>query len=192
MIKGNHTIKVGGQYQDAYTKSRRDRAHTSLYFYYGGSSNSAQVTDLNELLLGLANGAGRSFGVTNRHIFQKSVGLYVQDSWKVKPNFTLEAGVRWDVAGALGERDNIGANFLPDDPKADPTTGFVSLAAHPLYNVDKNNFGPRVGFAWDVFKNGKTVLRAGYSLNYDLANFGTIATPPPYSNMWRGTLPCSF
>jgi hypothetical protein len=186
MIKGNHTIKVGGQYQDAYTKSRRDRAHSALYFYYGGSSNSAQVTDLNQLLLGLASGAGRSFGVTNRHIFQKSVGLYVQDSWKVKPNFTLEAGVRWDVSGALGERDHIGANFLPDDPKAD-ANGFVSLADHPLYNVDKNNFGPRVGFAWDVFKNGRTVLRAGYSLNYDLANFGTIAAPQTYFNMWSGT-----
>jgi hypothetical protein len=196
MIKGNHTIKVGGQYQDAFTKSRRDRAHTSLYFGYDnttgyylgtyGDAESLRVATLNELLLGVASSAGRSFGVTNRHIFQKSLGLYVADSWKVKPNFTLEAGVRWDVAGALGERDNLGANFLPDSPKAD-ADGFVSLAKQPLYGVDKNNFGPRVGFAWDIFKNGKTVLRSGYSLNYDLPNFGTIAAPQTYFNMWGGT-----
>jgi len=200
MIKGNHTIKIGGQYQDAYTKSRRDRAHSALYFYYLGNyadtpaygitgnmvGESGRVAALNELLLGVSNFAGRSFGVTNRHIFQKSVGLYVQDSWKVKPNFTLEAGVRWDVSGALGERDNLGSNFLPDSPKAD-ADGFVSLSKQPLYNVDKNNFGPRVGFAWDVMKNGKTVLRAGYSLNYDLPNFGTLAAPQTYFNMWSST-----
>ena len=106
---------------------------------------------LNELLLGLTEDSGRSFGVTDRHIFQNSVGLYVQDSWKVKPNFTLELGVRWDVAGASGEKNNLGANFLPGDPNAD-SGGFVSLAKQPLYGVDKNNFGPRVGFAWDMFE----------------------------------------
>src|SRR6266480_2690356 len=198
-IKGNHTIKIGGQFQDAYTKSRRDRARTALSFYYRGNYydyyyaandphhfESARVTALNELLLGLADDAARSFGVTNRHIFQKSLGLYVQDSWKVKPNFTLEAGVRWDVAGALGERDNLGANFLPDSPQTN-ANGFVTLAQQPLYGVDKNNFGPRVGFAWDLFKNGKTVLRAGYSLNYDLPNFGTIHAPQTFFNMWTGT-----
>jgi hypothetical protein len=201
MIKGNHTIKVGGQYQDAYTKSRRDRAHAEMSFYYHGSyydqlyyhpdlpsnmiGESGRVASLNELLLGLADESGRSFGVTNRHIFQKSLGLYVQDSWKIKPNFTLEAGVRWDISGALGERDNLGANFLPDDPKAD-AAGFVSLAKQPLYKPDKNNFGPRVGIAWDIFKNGKTVLRIGYSLNYDLPNFGTLHAPQTYFQMWTG------
>lgn len=202
MIKGNHTIKVGGQYQNAYTKSRRDRARSNLSFYsygfyycatygacdpsFGGVSQSNPVAALNELLLGLAEDSGRSFGVTNRHIFQKSLGLYVQDSWKVKPNFTLEFGVRWDVAGALGEKDNLGANFLPDSPKAD-AQGFVSLSKQPLYGVDKNNFGPRIGFAWDIFKNGKTVLRSGYSLNYDLPNFGAIHAPQTYFNAFSGT-----
>jgi outer membrane receptor protein involved in Fe transport len=201
-IKGNHTIKVGGQYQNAYTKTRRDRSRSDLSFYYYGFyycayynlcnsafanvSQSDHVAALNELLLGLAEGSGRSFGVTNRRIFQKSLGLYVQDSWKVKPNFTLELGVRWDVAGALGEDKHLGANFLPDDPKAD-ANGFVSLAQRPLYNVDKNNFGPRVGFAWDIFKNGKTVLRGGYSLNYDLPNFGTLHAPQTFFNGWTGT-----
>jgi outer membrane receptor protein involved in Fe transport len=202
MIKGNHTIKVGGQYQDAYTKSRRDRARSNLSFYsygfsycasygacpsqFAGESQSNPVAALNEILLGLAEDSGRSFGVTERHIFQKSLGLYVQDSWKVKPNFTLEAGVRWDVAGALGEHDDLGSNFLPNDPKAD-ANGFVSLKQQPLYKVDKNNFGPRVGFAWDVRHNGKTVVRAGYSLNYDLPNFGTLHAPQTYFNAWSGT-----
>ena len=137
-------------------------------------------------MLGLADEASRSFGVTHRRIYQKSLGLYVQDTWKVKPNFTLEAGVRWDVAGALGEAQNQGSNFLPDDPKAD-ADGFVSLAQQPLYKVDKNNFGPRVGFAWDLFNNGKTVVRAGYSLSYDLPNFGTIHAPQTFFNAWTGT-----
>jgi hypothetical protein len=201
-IKGNHTIKIGGQFQDAYTKSRRDRARSGLGLYYYGftscaasgncGSQFAKVTEsnpvaaLNALLLGLSDSDSRSFGVTNRRIFQKSLGLYVQDSWKMKPNFTLELGARWDVSGALGEAKNQGANFLPDDPKAD-ANGFVSVAARPLYNTDKNNFGPRAGFAWDIFGKGRTVLRVGYSLNYDLPNFGSIAAPQTYFQMWSGT-----
>jgi hypothetical protein len=202
-IKGNHTIKIGGQFQRAMTKTRRDRARSDLSFYsygfyycatyyvcpseFNGVTQANHVAALNELLLGLVEGSGRSFGVTTRHIFQNSLGLYVQDSWKMKPNFTLELGVRWDVSGALGEKNDLGANFLPG-PKAD-SGGFVSLSKQPLYGVDKNNFGPRVGFAWDVLKNGKTVVRAGYSLNYDVPNFGALHAPQTYlpGSSWSGT-----
>ena len=201
-VKGNHTIKVGGQYQNAYTKSRRDRSRSDLSFYYygfyycatygacnaglAGATQDNHVAALNELLLGLADESGRSFGVTDRRIFQKSLGLYVADTWKVKPNFTLELGVRWDVAGALGEDKNQGANFLPGNPNAD-ADGFVSLSKRPLYDPDRNNFGPRVGFAWDVFNNSKTVVRGGYSLGYDLPSFSAIHAPQTYSTMWANT-----
>src|SRR5438876_4605250 len=90
MIKGNHTIKVGGQYQDAFTKSRRDRAHAELSFYYNGFYNCSlrgscnysfyyldqgnHVAVLNELLLGLSVQSGWSFDVTDRHLVQKSLG----------------------------------------------------------------------------------------------------------------------
>ncbi len=204
-IKGNHTIKLGGQYQNAYTKSRRDRARSDLSFYsYGfyycayattcnpafasvGQSN--HVAALNELLLGLTDGSSRVFGVTDRRISQKALGLYVQDSWKVKPSFTLELGVRWDIASALGEAQDQGSNFLPDDPKAatsGPNVGFVTLSQQPLYKKDKNNFGPRVGFAWDLYKNGKVVLRGGYSLNYDLPIFSTLHAPQTFITAWSG------
>ena len=63
----------------------------------------------------------------------------------------------------------------------------MSLTQQPLYDVDKNNFGPRVGFAWDMLNNGKTVVRSGYSLNYDLPNFGTLDAPQTYFNIWNGT-----
>ncbi len=85
------------------------------------------------------------------------------------------------MPGALGEKNNLGANFLPGSSKAD-ADGFVSLSKQPLYGIDKNNFGPRVGIAWDVFKNGKTVIRSGYSLNYDLPNFGCSSCSPDLSS----------
>ncbi len=211
-VKGSHTLKLGGQYQNAYSKTRRDRGRPGLYFgtygiyycayyavcdpgflgVYGFTDAQQDVASLNQLLLGLLTGSGRSFGVSPRRIFQHSAGFYIQDSWKVKPNFTLELGLRWDIVGALGEANNLGDNFLPGDPLADPATGFVSLADQSLYEKDANNLGPRVGFAWDIFGSGKTVLRGGYTLNYDVPNFGTIHAPQTFLSLFSGARAGAF
>ena len=155
-IKGNHTIKIGGNFQKAYTNSLRNRARTGLGIgYYAGNISTDPVQDaVEELLLGKADFASRNFGDTHRHLYQSSVGFYAQDDWKILPRFTLSYGLRYDLNGSLNEQDNIAANFIPG-------RGLVQVGQgiDRLYDRDLADLGPHAGFAWDVFGNGKTALR---------------------------------
>jgi outer membrane receptor protein involved in Fe transport len=121
--------------------------------------------------------------------------LYVQDSWKVRPRLTLNLGLRWEYFGPQRSRDpNLESNFYfgaGSNIELQSGTGQVLLTsdkANPvggLWKKDWHDFGPRVGFAWDVFGNGKTSLRGGYGLGWD-PNFGNVTfnviqNPPNYS-----------
>ncbi|HEV7512094.1 MAG TPA: TonB-dependent receptor [Candidatus Acidoferrum sp.] len=192
-VKGNHSIKLGGNVQTAYTNSLRNRARSGFLIYGSypsttcstlGATDSyitSRCANLEQLLLGKVDDATRNFGNSHRHITQKSFGVYVSDDWKLKPNITLTAGLRYDLNGALSEKNNLGSNFFPD-------RGLVALGQgiNRLYNLDKTDFGPRAGIAWDIFGNGKTALRAGYSLTYDVANFAAIAAPYTFSGARAG------
>jgi len=85
------------------------------------------------------------------------LGFFAQDSWRIKPNLTLNYGVRYDV------------ELVPTAP---PLNG-LSAAAYRALGItnsipqDNNNVAPRIGLAWDPWKNGKTVVRASYGLFYD-------------------------
>jgi outer membrane receptor protein involved in Fe transport len=168
-IKDKHTVKVGGNFQRATTYSVRNRARTTLEFTTGTGD---PVDSIVGMLLGRADYAARSFGSTVRHLNQNSLGFFVSDDWKLSPRFTVTLGLRYDVSGAVGEQDNLAANFFPD-------RGLVNLGQgiDKLYNTDKNNVGPRAGFAWDIGGNGKTALRGGYALSYDIGNFAAVHAP---------------
>jgi hypothetical protein len=175
-VKGNHTVKLGGNFQRAYTNSLRNNARTGMllgYFTYNAPISGDPIQDsIEELLLGKADNANRAFGDTHRHLVQNSVGFYIQDDWKIKPRLTVTFGLRYDIFGNLRDRSNVAANFFPGQ-------GLVQVGhgIDRLYDVDYKDFGPRLGFAWDIFGTGKTALRGGYSLAYDVPNFATLASP---------------
>ena len=182
-VKGNHTIRIGGNFQHAYTNSLRNFArsgfdefgYASVASYVSPSAADDPTTDaIAELLLAKSDFASRNFGDTHRYFYQNSVGFYGQDDWKIKPRLTVTFGLRWEINGALSEKNNQAVNFLPP-----PGPGFVQVGhgIDRLYNLDLHDLGPRAGFAWDVFGTGRLAVRGGYSLTYDVADFATMAAP---------------
>jgi hypothetical protein len=188
--KGTHGFKFGGNYQYASTFSLRNRARTGLF-----SFQTDFETLIDQLLTGRLDEASRSFGDTSRHLYQPSMGLFFQDEWKVTPRVTVSYGLRWDINGALGDADKNASNFFPCAPP-EPTvcapTGFpnglvqLQQGFSRLYNLDLKDFGPRAGLAWDVFGNGKTALRIGYAMAYDVANFAAISAPYSFQGARAG------
>jgi len=149
-----------------------------------------------------------------RHWRNWEVGAYVQDDWKVSRQLTLSLGLRYDLFTRHTELNGLTTTFLkgpgknliddittgagqikdastpcPGNPRA-PLAGACGLGgfapSSTLGRGDHNNFGPRIGFAWDVFGDGRASLRGGFGLSYE----GTLYNPlsntrwnPPYYSL---------
>ena len=107
-----------------------------------------------------------------------TLGFYVQDDLRVTPTFTLNVGLRYEFTTQFEEIRGNGAALR--DIQRDPA---VTLGI-PFLNPSRRNLGPRFGFAWDIQGDGKTALRGGFGLLYDIGTFGsallvgTTGTPP--------------
>jgi len=181
-IRGRHTIKFGGEYHRYDIQSFNDNLERGIL-----DVNSTTITGdpVIDNLIAFYQGSfftSADAGNTHRFTFNNGLSFFAQDDIRVRPNFTLNLGLRWEYFGPLGEKHNLLSNF---DASGNLVLVGSSTLPH-LYNRDLNNFGPRIGFSWNVLRN--TVVRAGYGLYYDylpqnnlIANFTTsagVATNP--------------
>lgn len=93
--------------------------------------------------------------------------FYAQDTWKFRPNFTIDLGLRWEFK--LTPKSDGRPILAPDKSVvigAAPAND-IKFVEKKLFNNDLNNFSPSIGFAWDPLKDGKTSIRANYRLAYD-------------------------
>ena len=97
--------------------------------------------------------------------------FYVQDNWRLRPNLTLDFGLRWEIKNS--PRSVNGSIILRPDQDihigATPSTT-LTWVEQELHDDDVNNFGPSIGIAWDPFGTGKTSVRANYRIAYDRMN----------------------
>jgi Carboxypeptidase regulatory-like domain len=214
-VKGKHTGRFGGNIIRRQLNLFRPLAGKG-YFANAGDGNGGccgvapgtghvnTSYEVSDLLAGFVDGYahGTTFGMVGTRTWEN--GFFAQDDYRVSPRLTLNLGLRYDILTWPVEVLNRQANF-------DLVTGALVVAgsngaSRNLIPNDYHNFGPRLGFAYQLTKDGKTVVRGGYGLFYFLDRGGIsnqLAQNPPfagtngvsYAQGWRitlsGALPCS-
>lgn len=181
VVKGSSTYKFGGDYrvrQNSNYDGGRNNGTKGNYQYgttdsgfvsgnYNGIGPNDTGSSLANFLLGYQPGfVGR--GDPGGPYFQssKEMAFFVQNDWKTSSDLTLNLGLRYDIFTAPTERFDRQSNFNPAT-KTIQMAGENAPGGRDLANTDKNNFGPRIGFAYSGFKSDKTlVLRGGYGIVY--------------------------
>ncbi len=191
--KGSHTLKIGGAYQhlpyydDVLGNPNGTWTFATDQFFDGSPASIANLKSPTQFTA--------SFPPLTRNIKDDYWQSYVQDEWKPRSNLTLNLGLRYDVQTGIFN-EGLSMSIYP---RPLPYVNFASRG-------DKNNVAPRIGLAWDLNNDGRSVLRAGYgNVYHDILGSWSVGTEvttlrqtsilvrnPPYPDPYQGKDPLTF
>jgi trimeric autotransporter adhesin len=198
--RGKHNLRFGGDYRRI-LQSYKSAKNAEGSFIFTGFETSAFVPgavqpvndtgyDFADFLLGLPQQTSLQTGTNSYDFASNSFDLFAQDDYRIFAKLSLNLGFRYEYNGPYTEAHNRISNLdvAPDFTAAVPVLPGESATfngAYPgsLIRPDRNNYAPRIGIAWRPLK--QTVVRAGYGINYNLAQYASIiqnfAFQPPFA-----------
>jgi hypothetical protein len=196
--RGKHNWRFGGDYRRI-LQSFRSAKNAEGSFVFTGFATSQLASggpvantgyDFADFLLGLPQQTTLQSGTNSYDFRANSFDLYAQDDFRFRPNLSLNLGLRYEYNGPYTEAHNqianldVAAGFTGAGAVLPGQSGsFNGLFPASLIRPDRNNFAPRIGIAWKPMK--QTVVRTGYGINYNLAQYGAIvqnfAFQPPFA-----------
>jgi hypothetical protein len=196
---GKHNWRFGGDYRRILQSFHSARTAEGSFVFTGFATSSYNVTgaavkdtgyDFADFLLGFPQQTSLQFGATSYNFRANAYDFFAQDDWRWRSSLSFNLGLRYEYNGPYTEANGRIANL-------DVAAGFTSAAVvlpgqtgpfngqfpASLVRPDRNNFAPRIGIAWKPQK--QTVVRAGYGINYNLAQYGIMiqnfAFQPPFA-----------
>jgi Carboxypeptidase regulatory-like domain len=170
---GKHALRFGGEiHRDSVRNAAYGNSRGSITFLGGNTpdpsnpANFLNTSQLEDFFSGAPFKATVEVGDPTLQLHNWAYAAFLQDDWRLARNLTVNLGLRYEYNSVVQEAQNLLGNF-------DPNVGLVQVGKQisSLYNPDHKNFGPRLGFAWDVGGKGRTVLRGGAGLTYETVNW---------------------
>jgi hypothetical protein len=188
--RDKHNITFGGDFRRQEFNYLSQQNPRGTFTFTGaatqGTANGAAVggSDLADFLLGIPDTSSIAFGNADKYFRESVYDAFITDDWRVSPQLTVNAGMRWEYGAPITElysrlvNLDIAPGFAAVAPVVaiDPV-GPLTGQTYPnsLVRPDKRGFEPRIGVSWRPISGSSVVIRAGYGIYYDTSVYQTIA-----------------